>query len=70
MAAGGRGAVFRRGSGTATAYVPPTQSLEDHDSREWFKEMDASEFKPLLQEYGFDAPQEAEKAAAALLGGR
>jgi 5-methylcytosine-specific restriction protein B len=51
------------------SYVTPTQSLEGKSSRDWFAEVVASELKPLLQEYWFDAPDEAEKAAAALLEG-
>ncbi len=49
------------------SYVTPTQSLEGKSGRDWFAEVVASELKPLLQEYWFDAPDEAEKAAAALL---
>lgn len=59
------GKAFRIGH----SYVTPTQSLQDRDSREWFAEVVASELKPLLQEYWFDAPADAEKAAAALLEG-
>lgn len=59
------GMAFRIGH----SYVTPTQSLQDCDSHVWFAEVVASELRPLLQEYWFDAPQEAEKAAAALLEG-
>ncbi len=51
------------------SYVTPTHTLQDRDSRDWFAEVVASELRPLLQEYWFDAPQEAEKAAEALLEG-
>ena len=51
------------------SYVTPTPSLEGKSSRDWFAEVVASELTPLLQEYWFDAPDEAEKAAAALLEG-
>jgi 5-methylcytosine-specific restriction protein B len=51
------------------SYVTPTQSLDGKSSRDWFAEVVASELKPLLQEYWFDAPDEAEKAASALLEG-
>jgi 5-methylcytosine-specific restriction protein B len=51
------------------SYVTPTQSLEGRSSRDWFAEVVASELKPLLQEYWFDAPEEAERQAAALLEG-
>jgi 5-methylcytosine-specific restriction protein B len=51
------------------SYVTPTQSLEGRSSRDWFAEVVASELKPLLQEYWFDAPEEADRAAAQLLEG-
>ena len=51
------------------SYVTPTQSLEGRSSRDWFAEVVASELKPLLEEYWFDAPEEAERQAASLLEG-
>jgi 5-methylcytosine-specific restriction protein B len=51
------------------SYVTPTHGLEGRSTRHWFADVVASELKPLLQEYWFDAPEEAEKAAAALLEG-
>jgi 5-methylcytosine-specific restriction protein B len=51
------------------SYVTPTQNMEGKSSRDWFAEVVASELKPLLQEYWFDAPDEADRAAAALLEG-
>lgn len=51
------------------SYVTPTQSLEGTSSRDWFAEVVASELKPLLHEYWFDAPEEADRQAAALLEG-
>lgn len=51
------------------SYVTPTQSLEGRSTREWLAEVVASELRPLLQEYWFDAPDDADKAAAALLEG-
>jgi 5-methylcytosine-specific restriction protein B len=51
------------------SYVTPTQSLEGRSSREWFFEVVASELKPLLEEYWFDSPKEAERHANALLEG-
>ena len=36
---------------------------------DWFAEVVASELKPLLEEYWFDAPEEAERQAASLLEG-
>ena len=51
------------------SYATPTQSLEGRSCRDWFAEVVASELKPLLQEYWFDAPEEADRQAAALLEG-
>jgi 5-methylcytosine-specific restriction protein B len=51
------------------SYVTPTHGLEGRSTRDWFADVVASELKPLLQEYWFDAPEEADKAAAALLVG-
>jgi 5-methylcytosine-specific restriction protein B len=51
------------------SYATPTQSLEGRSCRDWFDEVVASELKPLLQEYWFDAPEEADRQAAALLEG-
>ena len=51
------------------SYVTPTQSLEGRSSRDWFAEVVASELKPLLEEYWFDSPEEAERQANALLEG-
>ena len=51
------------------SYVTPTQSLEDRSSRDWFAEVVASELRPLLHEYWFDAPNDAEREANRLLEG-
>jgi len=51
------------------SYATPTQSLEGRSSRDWFAEVVASELKPLLQEYWFDAPDVAEREADRLLEG-
>jgi 5-methylcytosine-specific restriction protein B len=59
------GKAFRIGH----SYVTPAHGLEGRSTRDWFADVVASELKPLLQEYWFDAPEEAEKAAAALLDG-
>ena len=59
------GKAFRIGH----SYVTPHQSLEGRSARNWFAEVVDSELKPLLQEYWFDAPEEAEKAVAQLLDG-
>ena len=59
------GKAFRIGH----SYVTPHQSLAGRSTRDWFAEVVDSELKPLLQEYWFDAPEEAEKAVAQLLDG-
>ena len=51
------------------SYVTPTQSLADRSSRDWFAEVVASELRPLLHEYWFDAPNDAEREANRLLEG-
>jgi 5-methylcytosine-specific restriction protein B len=51
------------------SYVTPTQSLEDRSSRDWFAEVVASELRPLLHEYWFDAPDDAEREVNRLLEG-
>ena len=51
------------------SYVTPTQSLEDRSSRDWFAEVVASELRPLLHEYWFDAPDVADREAHRLLEG-
>ena len=51
------GKAFRIGH----SYVTPSHSLEDRPSRDWFAEVVASELRPLLQEYWFDAPEVAER---------
>lgn len=51
------------------SYVTPHQSLEGRSSRDWFAEVVASELKPLLQEYWFDAPERAAREAERLLEG-
>lgn len=51
------------------SYVTPTQSMEGRDVRDWFAEVVASELKPLLEEYWFDAPEEVDRAVAQLLAG-
>jgi 5-methylcytosine-specific restriction protein B len=51
------------------SYVTPTQSLADRSSRNWFAEVVASELRPLLHEYWFDAPNDAEREVNRLLEG-
>ncbi|MFM7550378.1 MAG: AAA family ATPase, partial [Cyanobacteriota bacterium] len=59
------GKAFRIGH----SYVTPSQSLEGRSSRDWFAEVVASELRPLLHEYWFDAPDVAEREADRLLEG-
>jgi 5-methylcytosine-specific restriction protein B len=51
------------------SYVTPHQSLEGRSTRDWFAEVVASELKPLLQEYWFDAPDVATREVERLLEG-
>lgn len=51
------------------SYVTPIQTLEGKSSQDWFTEVVSKELKPLLEEYWFDAPDEADRQAAALLEG-
>jgi len=59
------GKAFRVGHSTVT----PSQSLEGRSSREWFAEVVATELRPLLHEYWFDAPDVADREADRLLEG-
>jgi 5-methylcytosine-specific restriction protein B len=59
------GKAFRIGH----SYVTPSQSLEDRSSRDWFAEVVATELRPLLHEYWFDAPDVADREADRLLEG-
>ena len=59
------GKAFRIGH----SYVTPSQSLEDRSSRDWFAEVVATELRPLLHEYWFDAPDVADREADRLLVG-
>jgi len=59
------GKAFRIGH----SYVTPSQSLAGRSSRDWFAEVVATELRPLLHEYWFDAPEVAEREANRLLEG-
>jgi 5-methylcytosine-specific restriction enzyme B len=59
------GKAFRIGH----SYITPSQSLEGRSSRDWFAEVVASELRPLLHEYWFDAPDVAEREVDRLLEG-
>lgn len=51
------------------SYVTPTQRVETGKTREWFQVVVETEIGPLLDEYWFDAPEEARKAKSLLLKG-
>lgn len=51
------------------SYVTPPHRLEAGDTKKWFQQVVATEIGPLLDEYWFDAPDEAEKATARLTQG-
>lgn len=51
------------------SYVTPTQRLEEGDTRNWFQQVVETEIGPLLEEYWFDAPDQARQATARLLAG-
>jgi 5-methylcytosine-specific restriction protein B len=49
------------------SYVTPAHRLEAGSTRKWFQQVVETEIGPLLDEYWFDAPDEAQKACARLL---
>ena len=51
------------------SYVTPVHSLEAGDSKKWFQQVVETEIGPLLDEYWFDAPDEAKQAIARLTQG-
>ena len=51
------------------SYVTPSHRLEAGDTKKWFQQVVETEIGPLLDEYWFDAPDEAQKAFARLLQG-
>lgn len=51
------------------SYVTPVHRLEAGDTRRWFRLVVETEIGPLLEEYWFDAPDEARKACERLLQG-
>jgi 5-methylcytosine-specific restriction protein B len=48
------------------SYVTPAHRLEAGDTKKWFQQVVDTEIGPLLDEYWFDAPSEAQKAVARL----
>lgn len=51
------------------SYVTPNHRLEAGETRMWFNHVVETEIGPLLEEYWFDAPSEAQKACERLLQG-
>lgn len=51
------------------SYVTPAHRLEAGDTKRWFQQVVETEIGPLLDEYWFDAPDEAQKAIARLTQG-
>jgi 5-methylcytosine-specific restriction enzyme B len=51
------------------SYVTPAHRLEAGDTKKWFQQIVETEIGPLLDEYWFDAPEEAQKAIARLTQG-
>jgi 5-methylcytosine-specific restriction protein B len=51
------------------SYVTPAHRLEVGDTKKWFQQVVDSEIGPLLDEYWFDAPDEAQKTIARLTQG-
>ena len=51
------------------SYVTPTYRVESGATRDWFRQVVETEVGPLLEEYWFDSPADARKAAQQLLEG-
>ena len=51
------------------SYVTPNHRLEAGETNEWFRQVVDTEIGPLLEEYWFDAPSEAQKARERLVQG-
>lgn len=51
------------------SYVTPVHRVEAGDTKKWFRQVVETEIGPLLEEYWFDAPDEAHKATAKLIQG-
>lgn len=49
------------------SYVTPAHRLEAGETKKWFQQVVETEIGPLLDEYWFDAPDEAQKACARLI---
>jgi 5-methylcytosine-specific restriction protein B len=51
------------------SYVTPAHRLEAGHTKKWFQQVVETEIGPLLDEYWFDAPDEAQKSCAKLMQG-
>lgn len=51
------------------SYVTPVHRLEAGDTGNWFRQVVETEIGPLLEEYWFDAPDEAQNATTQLMDG-
>lgn len=51
------------------SYVTPVHRVEAGDTKKWFRQVVETEIGPLLEEYWFDAPDEAHKATTQLIQG-
>jgi 5-methylcytosine-specific restriction protein B len=51
------------------SYVTPAHRLEAEETRSWFRQVVETEIGPLLEEYWFDAADEAKKACERLTQG-
>ncbi|BBT39690.1 McrB family protein [Pseudomonas putida] len=51
------------------SYVTPVHRVEAGDTKKWFRQVVETEIGPLLEEYWFDAPDEAHKATMQLIQG-
>lgn len=51
------------------SYVTPVRTLESGGTRDWFRDVAETEIGPLLEEYWFDQPSQAEDALKRLLQG-
>ena len=59
------GSQFRVGH----SYVTPTHRLEPGATKDWFRQVVETEIGPLLEEYWFDSPDDAQKAIEPLTSG-
>ena len=51
------------------SYVTPRENSEIHDGTKWFRHVVETEIQPLLEEYWFEKPEEAQKESEKLVEG-